>query len=92
MRIHSRIDETRRFLAERVVAICGAFLRRLRSAVEELDGGRCRLRTQGDSLEWLAFMLMWLGADFEVQEPPELVDYLGEIADRLTRSVPVRDP
>ena len=56
-------------------------------AVEDLDGARCRLRIQGDSLEWLAFMLMWFGVDFEVDEPPELIAHLTEVSHRLARSV-----
>jgi predicted DNA-binding transcriptional regulator YafY len=56
--------------------------------VEALDETRCLFRTQGDYLEWLAFQLIWLNVEFEVQEPPELVDYLGELSDRLSHSVP----
>ena len=37
--------------------------------VERLDDARCLLHTQGDSLEWLAFMLLWFDVDFEVHEP-----------------------
>ena len=54
--------------------------------VEKLDDAHCLLRTQGDSLEWLAFMLMWFDVDFEVHEPPELVDHLAGIAVRLGRA------
>jgi predicted DNA-binding transcriptional regulator YafY len=54
--------------------------------VEDVDDDRCLLRTQGDSLEWLAFMLLWFGVDFEVHEPPELVDHIAEVACRLGRS------
>jgi predicted DNA-binding transcriptional regulator YafY len=54
--------------------------------VEVVDDARCLLRTQGDSLEWLAFMLLWFGVDFEVHEPPELVDHIAEVASRLGRS------
>lgn len=55
--------------------------------VEPLDETRCLLRTQGDSLEWLAFMLMWLNVGFEVHEPAEFIDYLTELSDRLAQSV-----
>jgi predicted DNA-binding transcriptional regulator YafY len=58
--------------------------------VERLDDARCLLRTQGDSLEWLAFMLLWFDADFEVHEPPELVDHLAGIALRLGRAAASR--
>ena len=54
--------------------------------VETVDEARCLLRTQGDSLEWLAFMLLWFGVDFEVHEPPELVDHIAVLANRLGHS------
>jgi predicted DNA-binding transcriptional regulator YafY len=55
--------------------------------VEPLDADRCLLRTQGDSLDWLAFMLVWLNVGFEISEPPELVDYVTELSSRLAQSV-----
>lgn len=54
--------------------------------VERLDDAHCLLRTQGDSLEWLAFLLLWFDVDFEVHEPPELVDHLAGVAVRLGRA------
>ncbi len=54
--------------------------------VERVDDDHCLLRTQGDSLEWLSFMLLWFDVDFEVHEPPELVDHLASVARRLDRS------
>jgi hypothetical protein len=51
--------------------------------VEALDQHRCLLRIQGDSLEWLSFMLIWHGVDFVVEEPPELLAYLEQLAERL---------
>jgi predicted DNA-binding transcriptional regulator YafY len=57
-----------------------------------VDDARCLLRTQGDSLEWLAFMLLWFGVDFEVHEPPELVDHISAVASRLERSAARRSP
>lgn len=53
--------------------------------VEPIDEEHCLLRTQGDSLEWLAFMLIWHGVSFRVLEPPELIDYLTQLARRLQR-------
>ncbi|HEX2054153.1 MAG TPA: YafY family protein [Actinomycetota bacterium] len=55
--------------------------------LEEVDGGTSLLRTQGDSLEWLAAWLGWFGVGFEILEPPELVDYVRELAGRLASSV-----
>lgn len=54
--------------------------------VERLDDTHCLLRTQGDSLEWLAFLLLWFDVDFEVHEPPELADHLAGVAGRLGRA------
>lgn len=56
-------------------------------SVEPVDDRSCRFRAEGDYLEWLAFQLVWLGVDFEIQEPPELIAYVEELAARLTRSV-----
>jgi predicted DNA-binding transcriptional regulator YafY len=66
--------------------------RRMRGAPAELepvDEHSCRLRTRADSLEWLAFRLAMLGCDFEVQEPPELADYLRGLGTRILRAAGV---
>ncbi|WP_327070316.1 YafY family transcriptional regulator [Kitasatospora sp. NBC_01250] len=54
--------------------------------LEELDERRCRLRSGADTLEWLAFRLLTLGCDFEVEEPAELVSHLRELGGRITRA------
>ncbi|MEX2551758.1 MAG: YafY family protein [Actinomycetota bacterium] len=54
--------------------------------VEALDEHHCLLRTVGDSLEWMAFCLGMLNADFEIQEPPELIEYVDSLARRLERA------
>ncbi|GAB3410785.1 YafY family protein [Flindersiella endophytica] len=54
--------------------------------VEEVDAGRCRLRGQADTLEWLAIRLVQLGCDFEVHDPPELAAYLRTLGSRLSRA------
>jgi predicted DNA-binding transcriptional regulator YafY len=51
--------------------------------VEPLGDGRCRITTAEDTLPWLAIRLILLHEDFEVHEPPELLDYVGQTADRL---------
>ncbi|MEV6648519.1 YafY family protein [Amycolatopsis sp. NPDC051371] len=48
----------------------------------DLDDGRCRWRSHGDTLDWLAFRLLGLGCAFTVEEPPELVAHLRVLADR----------
>ncbi|WP_425955647.1 helix-turn-helix transcriptional regulator [Xylanimonas sp. McL0601] len=55
--------------------------------VEPLDDGRCVLVTGGDTLEIVAVWISMLGLDFVVEEPPELVEHLRELADRYARAV-----
>lgn len=55
--------------------------------VVALGKTRSRWRTQGDSLEWLAFQLMWLGVPFRIHEPPELIEYVDELSGRLAAAV-----
>ena len=47
---------------------------------------RCELRTSDDSLDWLAMRIGMLGVDFEVHEPPELVERFRALAGRLGRA------
>jgi predicted DNA-binding transcriptional regulator YafY len=55
--------------------------------VEARDAGSCVLHTGADSLESLAVHLGMLGADFEVVDPPELVDHITLLAQRYARAV-----
>jgi predicted DNA-binding transcriptional regulator YafY len=59
---------------------------------EAVDEHTCRLRTGADSLEWLALSLGMLGVDFDIQEPPELVDHVATLARRYGRSAAVTAP
>jgi len=43
----------------------------------------CEYRTSDDSLDWLAMRIGMLGFDFEVHEPPELVERFGQLAARF---------
>jgi hypothetical protein len=54
--------------------------------LEPIDERSCRLRSHTDTLEYLAFALIRLGCEFEVHEPPELVDYLRELGARVSRA------
>jgi predicted DNA-binding transcriptional regulator YafY len=54
---------------------------------EPIDGHTCEYRTGDDDLGWLAMRIVMLGLDFEVHEPPELVEHLRTIAGRLQRGV-----
>jgi predicted DNA-binding transcriptional regulator YafY len=57
----------------------------LGGSVTPIDDGRCEWRTSDDHLDWLAMRIAMLGVDFHVHEPPELVDRLRQIADRIAR-------
>src|SRR6266536_2754530 len=55
-------------------------------AIEPVDAYTCEYRTGDDDLQWLALRIAMLGVDFEVHEPPELVEHLRGLALRLTRA------
>jgi hypothetical protein len=56
--------------------------------LEVIDERTCVLDTGADTLERLAVHLGMLGVDFDVGEPPELVDHLRALADRYRRATP----
>jgi len=56
--------------------------------VEAIDDERCHLYTGSNALDALALYVALIGVDFEVDEPPELVDRIRLIADRLHRATP----
>jgi predicted DNA-binding transcriptional regulator YafY len=56
------------------------------STVEAIDERTCELRTSDDSLDWLAVRVGMVGVDFEVHEPPELVERVRELAARFERA------
>lgn len=58
---------------------------------EPLDEGRCEYRTRDDDLAWIAARVAMLGAEFEVREPPELIERLRELGARLARASGERD-
>jgi hypothetical protein len=53
-----------------------------------VDKDTCLLRTGAATLDALAVHLGMLGADFEVSDPPELVDHVRVLADRYHRATP----
>ena len=53
-----------------------------------IDARTCEYRTGDDDLRWLALRIAMLGVDFEVREPPELLEHLRAIAQRLERATP----
>ncbi|MDL4774860.1 helix-turn-helix transcriptional regulator [Actinomadura xylanilytica] len=54
--------------------------------IEPVDEHTSRLRGHVDTLPWLADRLIRLGCPFEVHGPPELVEHLREIAERVSRA------
>jgi predicted DNA-binding transcriptional regulator YafY len=56
--------------------------------VDAVDERTCQFRTGSQSLESLSIYLALTGVDFEVHEPPELIDYMRELADRFHRGLP----
>ncbi len=61
--------------------------RRGEAVVEEVDESHSLVRLQGDALEWLAFMFIWLDLDFTIHEPPELIEYIEALTERLVASL-----
>jgi predicted DNA-binding transcriptional regulator YafY len=57
--------------------------------VEAIDDTTCRLTMNVDSFEWPAFVLAVVGAEFEVETPTELRDYLRERGELFLRATPV---
>jgi len=55
-------------------------------ALEPIDAHTCIYRTGDDDLRWLAWRIAMLGVDFEVHEPPELIEHLRALASRLARA------
>lgn len=55
--------------------------------LEEIDAATCLLRTGGDSLEWMAAWIGWFGVNFEIQQPPELIEYVRKLTARFERSI-----
>jgi len=54
--------------------------------IEPASGGRCLLSTGSDSLDALAVHLVTLGTEFSVLEPPELIERIQVLADRMRRA------
>ena len=54
--------------------------------VEPIDADTCEYRTGDDDLHWLAVRVTMLPVDFDVHEPPELIEHLQAMASRLTQA------
>jgi len=55
--------------------------------LEPIDKCSCLLHTGAYSLETIAIHLSFLGVDFQVHEPPELLEHIRSVAERLRRAV-----
>jgi predicted DNA-binding transcriptional regulator YafY len=55
--------------------------------IEPIDEHHCNFSTGDDDLGWLGLRIAMLGVDFEVQEPPELLEQLRVLSERLARAV-----
>jgi predicted DNA-binding transcriptional regulator YafY len=56
-------------------------------SIEPIDARHCTFTTGDDDLNWLGLRIAMLGVDFEVQEPPELLEQLRGLSRRLARAV-----
>jgi predicted DNA-binding transcriptional regulator YafY len=66
-----------------------AVAKRIPSSVgvlEAIDDRSCMLRMGSHSLEGITIHLLLLGVSFQVHEPPELIDYIRQLTDRLSRA------
>jgi predicted DNA-binding transcriptional regulator YafY len=72
--VHAPADEMR----QRMPSYWGRF--------EPIDRERCEYRTRDDDLGWLGMRIAMLGVDFEVHEPPELIEHLRALARRMHRA------
>lgn len=62
----------------------------LAGQVEAVDESCCVLHAGSNSLEQLALHVALKGFDFEVLEPPELVEYVAALGARCRRAAPSR--
>jgi len=58
----------------------------LAGALRRISDDRCALESGAYSLGTLAFHLVTVGEEFEVKQPPELIAYVGVLAERLSRA------
>lgn len=78
--LHAPVAELRRRLGDTAASL------------EPIDDHTCRWRSHRDTVEWLAFRLTMLGCEFEVHEPPQLVEHLCALSARIARATgPGRD-
>ncbi|MFC9659773.1 helix-turn-helix transcriptional regulator [Nocardia sp. NPDC127606] len=59
--------------------------------IEAIDEGHCLLHTGSNSLDEIAVYTGLFGFGFHVHEPPELIEHLRALADRVTAAIAPRD-
>jgi predicted DNA-binding transcriptional regulator YafY len=72
--IHASVE----MVAERIPPEAGV--------LEAIDGQTCMLHTGAASLDTLSIYLALIGFEFEVQEPPELIERIRWLAERFSRA------
>jgi len=77
-RARVRLHAPAETLAERIPPAVGL--------LQAVDARTCVLDTGADTLDTLAVYLSMLGVDFEVSEPPDLVEHIRKLADRYSRA------
>ncbi len=55
--------------------------------LEAIDENSCQLRMGAGSLDGLSFYLAMMGLDFEVREPPELIERIRWLVERFNRAL-----
>ena len=55
--------------------------------LESIDENSCRLQSGSYSVEGIAMHLAWLGVDFKVHEPPELIEHIRKVVTRFNASI-----
>jgi predicted DNA-binding transcriptional regulator YafY len=58
--------------------------------LEAVDDKTCLLTSTADSLDGLVGRLIMFGVDFDVHQPPELIEHLRVLSDRIARAAPDR--
>jgi predicted DNA-binding transcriptional regulator YafY len=81
-----------RVLLHAPLAVIAAEMPPTVGTVEAAGNDGCMLTTGSDSLDGLTFHLGHVGCDFTVLEPPELIDRVRMLAERLQRACPIAGP
>lgn len=81
-----------RILVHAPADVVGARIGPAVGVVTPVDAGSCHLDTGAGSVETVGMYLGMLDAEFEVVDPPELVEHVRLLAGRYARAVPAARP